>query len=407
MTFCFGEVFLYVANFTGDTISVIDTTTNMVVDTIPTVEIGNGPKNMAISSDGQTLYVAVQNDDEMAIVNTIDNMVTTTVSVVPDATDPQDVVLNLDGTIAYVINQFGDDVSVVDLSTNTVSTTIATGALPQKGALSPDGAFLYVTNRQSDDVSKVDTSTNMEVAEISVGNFPTGIAITPDGSKAYVCNRDGGSISVIDLSDDSVTTINGIDTPQAVAVNPEGTRAYVTERGLNNLLGIDTSSDTVVQTLNTTGTNIWDVLVNNDGSTIYIGDNDAGEVIVVDVATFSETTTITVGGSPRGLEITPTSDDPDGIIGDLTVTGRAQKNVFLTQTDFFNVLTWTTPSDSAPVVDYQIVRDGIEIAKISANAPRRYEDHKLKKGHRYRYTVNGLNTTGTAATGTATIMSAS
>ena len=47
----------YVANGGGDTISVIPTATNKVVDTIT---VGNGPAGMAISPDGSTVYVPDQ-----------------------------------------------------------------------------------------------------------------------------------------------------------------------------------------------------------------------------------------------------------------------------------------------------------------------------------------------------------
>lgn len=98
-----GDGRAYVTNFGNDTVSVIATGSQTVVDTIP---VGDGP---------------------------------------------QGIVVNDAGTLGYVANQNSDTVSVIDLGTDTVSDTINIAANvpafePNFVALSPSGGTLFMTD---------------------------------------------------------------------------------------------------------------------------------------------------------------------------------------------------------------------------------------------------------------------
>jgi YVTN family beta-propeller protein len=127
------QPFAYVTNSTSSNVSVIDTSTNQVLPTIP---VGGIPIDVAITPDG---------------------------------------------AFAYVTNFESFNVSVIDTSTNTeVLPRIPVGANPLGVAITPDGAFAYVVNHSNHNVSVIDTSTNTEVfPRIPVVSGPFGIAITP------------------------------------------------------------------------------------------------------------------------------------------------------------------------------------------------------------------------------------
>ena len=98
--------FLYVTNFSDNTVSVIDTATNTVV---ATVAVGNGPEGVAVTPDGTKVYVA----------NTTGN------------------------------------VSVIHTATKTLVKTVPVGSEPGAGAVAvtPDGTKVYVANAGSNNVS--------------------------------------------------------------------------------------------------------------------------------------------------------------------------------------------------------------------------------------------------------------
>src|SRR5229473_2704675 len=129
----------YVTNASG-TVSVIDTTTNTVVATIP---VGLFASEVAITPDGTRAYVPNQQDFILSVIDTATNTVVTTIPVSGTA----GIAITPDGTRAYVTSPGGGTVSVIDTVTNTVAATIPLGTNqnPFGVAITPDGTRAYVT----------------------------------------------------------------------------------------------------------------------------------------------------------------------------------------------------------------------------------------------------------------------
>ncbi|MFD5430273.1 YncE family protein, partial [Streptomyces sp. NPDC127084] len=64
--------YTYVTNFSSNNVSVIDTTNNTVLTTIP---VGTQPFGVAISPDGARAYVTNLDSDNVSVINTTDNTV--------------------------------------------------------------------------------------------------------------------------------------------------------------------------------------------------------------------------------------------------------------------------------------------------------------------------------------------
>ena len=243
-------------------------------------------------------------------VSVIDTSTQTVVNTITVTTSPYGVAVNPDGSKVYVSGFGSYAVSVIDTSTSVVS-TIPAPRVEWGVAISPDGSKAYVTETAlaniPDNVSVIDTSTNSIVATIGVGIFPTGIALTPDGSKVYVANAgiypNPSTVSVIDTSTDTVTdTINvGVD-PAGVAVSPDGSKVYVANWP-GTVSVINTATNTVVNTISVGG-NAYGVAVSPDGSRLYVSIN-GGVVAVIDTSSNSIITNVLVGGNPKGISVTP------------------------------------------------------------------------------------------------------
>ena len=67
---------VYVANLGGDSVSVIDGTTNTVTTTVPA---GDGPRGVAVDPSTHTVYVANFGGDTVSVIDGTTNTVTTTV----------------------------------------------------------------------------------------------------------------------------------------------------------------------------------------------------------------------------------------------------------------------------------------------------------------------------------------
>jgi len=248
---------VYVTNISSNTVSVIDTATNAVIATIP---VGLPPPPppfcgpvcdmaVAVSPDGSKVYVTntFSNSNTVSVIDTATNMVSATIPIGASL----GVAVTPDGSKVYVANADLGTVSVIDTATNTVGATIPVGLRAFGVAVTPDGSKVYVTNTFGfpAPVSVIDTATNTIIARtgdpLQGGSF--GVAVSPDGSKVYVANGFGNTVSVIDTATNTVTAtifVRGF-TSIGVAVTPDGSKVYVANLASNTVSVIDTAANAV------------------------------------------------------------------------------------------------------------------------------------------------------------------
>ena len=110
---------------------------------------------------------------------------------------------------------------------------------------------VYVANFNSNSVSAISTSTNSVSNTASVGMHPVALAQTPNGLKLYVANQGDNSVSSLnsgDLSSNVVTGFTGT-TPVWVVARGDSQKVYVLTQGDGQLVTIDTATDTVTSSL--------------------------------------------------------------------------------------------------------------------------------------------------------------
>ena len=89
-------------------------------------------------------YLALLGSNAVAVIDTSTNIV---VATVPVGSQPTTAKVTPDGAFAYVTNRASNNVSVIDTSTNTVTATVPVGARPTNIIITPNGAFVYVGTR--------------------------------------------------------------------------------------------------------------------------------------------------------------------------------------------------------------------------------------------------------------------
>jgi YVTN family beta-propeller protein len=343
--------YAYVANNGASTVSVINTTTNAVVATVP---VGTAPDGVAINQAGTLVYVTNKGSNNVSVISTSTNAVTATI---PVSAGPTDVALNPSGTTAYVSCGTGNQVAVINTAKKTVTTNI-TVTDPVGLAVTANGAFLYVLSSSAGKVIVISTVTNTVFATISLGTgTPIGIALSPDGSTAYVANSTANTVSVIQTADNAVVnTINVSPGPYYDAVSPDGHWVYVANYngGSGNFVTvIDTSTQTVVGTV-VVGTGPIGFGFLEDSSHVGVTNKGSNSVSVINTASRTVSGTITVGTSPTGGAVMGTvhvSTVAGGYVGD----GGAATSAAL-------------GSPSAPVIDSL---GNLYIADVSLNRIRK------------------------------------
>jgi YVTN family beta-propeller protein len=276
---------------------------------------GNDLQFKTSSGTGPFAYVGTGDTDSITVIDTVTNIPFG--PPISFGNGALGVMVNHTGNRVYVANMGENEVAVIDAANDTlVGSQIKVGNLPVGIAVIPDDTRIYVANLADDTVSVIDSATNTILGSpISVGSGPFGIAANPAGTKAYVTNSDymakggGNSVSVIDTATNTVSgsAIAVGKTPVGLALNPAGTRLYVTNGGDNNVSIIDTTANAIVGSPVAVGTKPYGIAVNPAGTRVYVANNGDDSVSIIDLTTNSPTaaTPITVGSQPTGVAVNP------------------------------------------------------------------------------------------------------
>jgi YVTN family beta-propeller protein len=210
---------IFVSNFGGETVTVVDGHTWKVRSTITTP---GGPHSILLSPDGQQVYVGCYRGSAIAIIDAASASLAATIPL-PQSAQPYGLAISPDGRYVYASDNFTGRMFVVDTRTRTVVNSVQVGLHPALIARSPDGKTLYIANGGSHTVSVIDIGSDpmrpTVRKTIPVTGYPHGIAVTPDGRYVVVANTLGKDLSVIDTGTLSViATIPGERYPNDVLI---------------------------------------------------------------------------------------------------------------------------------------------------------------------------------------------
>jgi YVTN family beta-propeller protein len=190
----------------------------------------------------------------------------------------------------------------------------------------PDGPRVFVTNEVSGDLTVIDAVGGQVVGTIPVGKRPRGIALGPDGSTLYVAlsgtpiggpNVDEDTLPPADPTADGIGVVSadqmrllrvipGGSDPEMVAVSNDGTRLFVANEDVGLASAIDANDGRVLGTVEVGG-EPEGVNVRPDGGVVYVTSEDDNTVTVIDTATLKAVATIPVGARPRSTAFLPDS----------------------------------------------------------------------------------------------------
>ena len=387
-----------VANTTGNSVSIIDVAHDRVTSTLAGGAF-SFPLVIAITPLGiapTKAYVTNLTGTRVSIIDVADAALSGTVSA--PFTNPYGIAITPNGTIAYVANSINPGlVNIIDLATNLVTGTVVDTAHtlndPSYIAISPDGTTAYVANSiNPGSISIIDLTTNRVTSAVPVGSIPVGLAITPDGQEVWVVNQGSKSISIIGYAISSLVNVQGCQTRQIVLNQTDlvnvltwqapvrGTPTHYNiyrDAALTDLAGTVTASANPLEFLDH----------NRQPGVTY-----TYYIVAVDSS----------GGTSVASVITVTQLCDYALSNLVNPRGCQAKNVFLTQTELVNVLTWQPPTTGTPV-RYILYRDAaltdVAGSVLATANPLEFVDRNRRPGVTYTYYIVAVDASGnTSAT---------
>ncbi len=274
----------------GDVIAVVnnDSRSVSIVD-LPGHEVraeiivGRDPRQVAFSYDGNRVFVTNRWDDSLSIIDTVTSSVQKTVEL---CDEPEGVLAVPDGRV-FVNCQGAANVAIVDQDEGVILEIIDVHAAPRGMAFDELRNLLYVTHFTDGRVSVIDPSTLQVLNTISTGtdsNLVSGIVISSNGDRAWVPHERSNVGNEALLFDTTVfPVVTAIDLDQQVQVFNARIHLDLADRPVNMPFDAIITADEVLWVLNS-------------------GSND---ISVIDLASNRGIAHIDVGDNPRGLALSP------------------------------------------------------------------------------------------------------
>ncbi len=175
---------VYVANFGSDSLSVIDSNTNTVIDTITGITAATG---ITYDPDHSLLWVSNYSTNEVTPIEINGDGSFTVLSALEVGRGPWGVAYSAPYGQVYVANSLDNSVSVIEAASQTVVATLADDFnQPFHLAANPANGKVYVTNFGNNSVSLIEDSTVTKVIPLYDSSQPYGIAVDEMRELVYV-----------------------------------------------------------------------------------------------------------------------------------------------------------------------------------------------------------------------------
>lgn len=304
----------YVTNYGSDSISVIHTITQKLLNTITEI---SKPINLITNSNKSAVYIISENSSILSVINTS----TYTKSTINLATNIIDFAFNRNESIAFGLSS--TSVAIVNSADQNLIATIPIGSNNQKISYAYDGISEKIYVFDTNNVAIIILPINTEA--YASANW-TSLTYNLNLSSNYICSilniedrslylgLQNNNISIYDISGtvpSLIATVNNNSNITDIAINRQNGDAYAlsSQSGFINI--IDTATNTIKNTVYLPSTLTTKVAVTDNGLYFYVVDTDSSAIYAYSTTGILNNT-ITVGDSPNkilllnSINVTPT-----------------------------------------------------------------------------------------------------
>lgn len=296
---------LVVLNKEDATLVTVDPATGRILGTVPT---GDGPHEVTVSDDGRMAVVGNYGGAQ-GPGNTLSVIDLTAMKEVRrfDTTPllrPHGVFFR-DGKV-YFTAETHRIVARYDPAANHVDWLLGTG---QAGThmiwVNRDATRMYACNIGADSMTIIERGANPNAwneTVVPVGKGPEGFDVSPDGRELWAAHSRDGGVSIVDLDQKKVVATIDLRTKRSnrLKFTPDGRVALVTDLDAGELLVIDVATRALTRRI-PLGRMVEGILVDPDGSRAFVAVNGENYVAVVDLKTLAVTRRLETGKGPDGM----------------------------------------------------------------------------------------------------------
>ncbi len=297
---------LVVVNKGANTANIIDIESGEILATLPT---GNGPHEVAISSDGKravvTDYGGRAGGNTLTIIDVPKLAVERKVDLGQHAR-PHGIAFLPGDELVAVTSEDSRHVVLVRVTDGEIVSAIPTD---QRGshmlAAIASGELIYTSNIRDNSVSELVVADASHTRTFAVPEQPEAIGVTPDGSEVWVGSNARGTVSVVDTSSREVDEALGeFSWPYRILFTPDQRLVLIPDLRKHQLRIIDREGRNDIATLSFDGAAPQGITLTGDGKTVLLTLSQRYQVAISDLETRQVIKTLNTGARPDGVVYT-------------------------------------------------------------------------------------------------------
>ena len=316
---------IYVTNSAADTVDVIDSATNKIVQVIRGIEL---PHGINFSPDGTRVYVSSESESALDVIDAQSGEI---LRKIPLSGRPNNISITKDGRRVVVgIRTLPGALDIIDTSTLTLAKTIPVNASVHNVYVTPDGKYAVSGSIESQSITAVDLQSN-EIAwqlKLDRGVRPMAFERNPDGSTRRIFVQLSGfnGFAVVDFAKRAeVARVKLPDQPggfgilegrtgtpsHGIGVAPDGKSLWIGSTYANALFKYSLPNLTLMGHCPlplvhppghaaTGGVPEW-ITFTPDSKFVYVSNSGARSISAVNVQTLKQVAEIPVGEVPKRI----------------------------------------------------------------------------------------------------------
>jgi YVTN family beta-propeller protein len=296
---------LVVLNKEDATLVTVDPASGKILGTAPT---GEGPHEVTVSADGRTAFVgnyggAAGPGSTISVIDLGAMKELRKVDVSP-LRRPHGVFF-ADGKV-YFTAETNRIVGRYDPAANQIDWLLGTGQVSTHMVwVNRDATKMYTANIGSDSISIIERAANGQTwnqTVIPVCKGPEGFDLSPDGRELWAAGSRDGTVSIVNLEQKKVVGTLELQTKRSnrLKFTPDGKLALITDLDAGELLVVDVATKAVAKKI-PLGKMVEGILMQPDGARAYVAVNGENYIAVIDLKTLAVAGRIEPGKGPDGM----------------------------------------------------------------------------------------------------------
>ncbi len=166
---------------------------------------GTNPYGLKVDPQGTYVYVANRNSDNVTVIRTSDNGIQTTVNV---GDYPRCLAITSDSSTIYVTNEWANTITKITAGGLWPTSNLAVGNSPIGIGIEPNEDYLYVANKNDDTVSVVKLATYSVDSTLNAGDGAWAISIKDPGTSDSLKRANKKEVNIGDIITYAITLNN-------------------------------------------------------------------------------------------------------------------------------------------------------------------------------------------------------